>query len=173
MSKKGQFYFIAVIILATIFISFITLSNNISYTSAPKLSEEQGSINTEIASLMDYFSRNQISSYNQTEIFLNFSKYYINETGLDKNTFFLYGNSSAVILSGNLVSGTTLSVNTGSGNSPVENIGIFQKGYLFSGTNNVTLTVDNISYNFTFYPGENLYYLIRYNDGSQSFVLSG
>jgi hypothetical protein len=121
---------------------------------------------------MDYFSREQILPPDQDAILSNFSDDCVNEVGLDKNSFFLYGNLSTVTLSGNKLSGTDLYINTGYGAFAVSNTSVFKSRYPLSG-DNVSLVLGGIYYNFTFHQGENFYYLIQYPDGSQSFVFSG
>jgi len=61
----------------------------------------------------------------------------------------------------------------GYGNQVVNDTGIFQKEYFFSGTNISSFILDGTEYNFTFYEGENLYYLIKYIYNGQTFIING
>ena len=173
MNKKAQFYFLAIILLAAIFIGFVTISNKTVYTGALKLSHTEASINSEISSLLDYFSREQISDSTQKTILTDFSVSYINEIGIDKDVFFIFGKFPTVTLSGNRVTGTNLSVNTGSGDIYVNNVGIFQTDYTLSGTNVTKVSLDGVEYNFTFYSGQNVYYLLKAVSNNQTFISSG
>lgn len=171
MNKKGQFYFIAIIALAVVFVGFITISNKVSIVQVPGLSIEQNNMNTELSYLFDYFSSSSSSSSVQNAILYNLSVDYANEIGLDKNLLFLYGNPSGITLSGNKIATSTAYINLGSGNSTISGSGIINQSYTFPGTSDVaTLTVDGISNNFTFYPGENAYYVLSYPSEGQNFV---
>ena len=171
-NKKAQFYFLAVIVLASIFVGFVTVSNKSAYVGSPKLSQDASSINTEIKYLLDYFSRGNVSDSVINQTLSNFSYSYIDEIGTDNDVFFIFGKSS-LTLTANKLPTTNLAVNTGSGEVNVSENGIFQKEYSFSGTNNASLILDGTAYNFTFYPGENVYYLIRSNENGQFFVITG
>ncbi len=172
-NKKGQFYFIAIIVLAVIFIGFITVFNKASVPQVPELSSQVTSLNTEINYLLDYFASSQISGSSANQVLTNFSNYYINEIGTDKNVFFIFGDSPTVNLVGNKLNSSAITVNYGSGNVTVSDNGTFQKTYTLSGTQTFIMSVDGTQSNFTFYPGENVYYLIESLQENQTFFLRG
>jgi len=173
MEKKAQFYFLATIILAFLFINFLTLSNKANYDSQTKLLYENDELETEISFLMDYFSHGQISDSVANETLVNFSKFYIEKIGTNKDVFFIFGKSSSLTLLGNKLDGTELSIDTGSGYVDVSESGIFQNEYVLSGTNISSLNLDGTEHNFTFYDGQNVYYLIKYLYNNQTFIIRG
>lgn len=171
-NKKGQFYFLAVILLAAVFITLVTVSNKISYTPQSNAFYESHEINFEVSHLLDYAANENLSDSASRLKFENFSKSWVDEFGSDKNVFFIFGNSTNITLLGNKVSGTSLLVNTGSGNQTISNSGFFENNYTLSG-NNAKLYLDNQNYNFTFYSGQDIYYLIKYIYNNQTFVING
>jgi len=170
--KKAQFYFLAVIVFLTVFLLFISVTNKASYTPVSKLSGEGEKIDIEISYLFDYLSREQIDDANAEEILLNFSNYYIENNGADKEMFFLFGKGGSLKLNSYKNEGTSLFVDPGSGEDEITENGKFEKNYVLSGSF-VIMVLDGTKYNFTFYEGENLYYLIKTSYNDQVFVESG
>jgi len=169
-NKKGQFYFLAVIALASVFVGLVTLRNSSSYPHVSNIVNEKDEINTEISYLFDYFSNEQVS--NQNEILGNFSNNYIQKLGKNKDILFMFGNGTSLELFANKLNSTSLLIDNGSGDEEVTDYGAFNKSYTLSNsTFNVTL--DGNLYLFKFYEGQNLYYLMKYDYNNQTFVIKG
>ena len=169
-NKKGQFYFLAIILLAAVFVGVVTLKNSLVYPHFTNVVYEKSELNTEISYLFDYFSHNH--SVNKDITLTNFSNSYIDKIGKDKDSFFMFGNGASLTLVGSRVNGTSISINPGSGDQPISEIGKFNKSYTLSG-NNFNVTLDGINYDYTFYDGENIYYLIKYIYNNQTFIING
>jgi len=168
-NKRGQFYFIAVIVLVSVFLGLVTLRNQSNLPHHLSLNSEKEQLNLEISSFLDYFSHEKVT--NQKEILLNFSNFSIQKVGEDKNSFFVFGDLPDITLFGNKLNETSLFVKYDSTNEEITNEGIFQKDYTLSG-DNLNLTLDGIEYNFVFYEGENIYYLIKYIYNNQTFIIT-
>jgi len=169
-NKKGQFYFLAVIVLASVFIGFVTLRNSSSYPHVSNVIYEKDEINTEISYLFDYFSNEQVS--NQDEILGNFSNSYIQKLGKNKDIFFMFGNGTSLELFANKLNSTSLSIDYGSGDEEVTDYGTFNRSYTLSDST-FNITLDGNLYPFKFYEGQNIYYLIKYDYSNQTFVIKG
>ena len=169
-NKKGQFYFLAIILLAAVFVGVVTLKNSLVYPHVTNVVYEKSELNTEISYLFDYFSHNPF--VNKNTILTNFSNSYIDKIGKGKDSFFMFGNGTSLTLVGSRVKGTSVSINPGSGNQSILDVGKFQKSYTLSGSN-FNVTLDGITYDYTFYDGENIYYLIKYVYNNQTFVING
>ncbi|MCR4327809.1 MAG: hypothetical protein NUV46_04485 [Nanoarchaeota archaeon] len=173
MNKKAQFYFLAAIIFAAVFISVVTISNKATYTGQPVYLTEGEELNTELSYLLDYFSREELLDEEEKTILINVSNSYIERFSPGKESFFLFGKDVSLVLKGYKKNGTTLLINVGDGNSVVTDTGTFQNEYSLSGTDTAVLTLDGTSYPLIFYPGQNFYYLIKYDSNNQNFVQSG
>lgn len=169
-NKKAQFYFLAVIVLAAVFIGIVTIKNQADSPHQTGLAPDKNELNTEISSVMDYLSNNH--SENRDTILTNFSNSYINKIGDNKDIFFIFGGGTNLTLVGNKLNETSLFIDYGSGNQEVTNNGTFQNSYTLSGST-VNLTLDGVVHGFTFYEGENFYYLIKYIYNNQTFVIDG
>ncbi|MDP3966620.1 MAG: hypothetical protein Q8Q04_03750 [archaeon] len=173
MNKKAQFYFIAAIVFASVFIAIITISNKATSPNPPSFSEEGERIEIEISFLLDYFSRESISDENAKNILVNLSNSYVQKFGEDKEIFFLFGkNNSLITLTGYKGEETELFINTGSGDTIVSETGRFQNNYTLAGKYS-SLVLDGSRYNFTFYPGQNVYYLIKSSYNGEIFISNG
>ena len=173
MNKKAQFYFLAAIVFASVFIALITISNKATSPNPPSFSEEGENIDIEISFLLDYFSRQEVSPPDSKNILINFSDSYITKFGWDKEIFFIFGVNTSATLVGYKEEGTELYVDTGGGNTLVSETGRFQKEYALTGANTTIITLDGNAYNFTFYPGQNVYYLIKSSYNEETFVSNG
>ena len=169
-NKKAQFYFIAVIVLVSVFLGLVTLRNSAILPHQAGLIPDKGELDTEISSLFDYLSHEQI--VDQKLVLTNFSNLYIQKIGENKDTFFIFGNNNLLTLVGNKLDETTLSIDYGLGNESISDNGNFQKDYSFS-WDQVNLTLDGIEHEFIFQEGENLYYLIKYVYNNQTFIIEG
>ena len=107
------------------------------------------------------------------ETLVNFSKFYIEKIGTNNDVFFIFGKSSSLTLLGNKLDGTELSIHTGSGYVDVLENGKFQNEYVLLDTNLSSLNLDGTEHNFTFYDGQNVYYLIKYLYNNQTFIIRG
>ena len=172
MKKRGQFYFLAIVLLAAVLISFVTISNVAIKDDTPKVFYQEDEINTEVGFLFDYFSANSVPDETQTTSLTNFSNLYIDKIGDDKNVFFVFGKGSELNVVGNRINGTEFIVETNSENYDVTDVGKFENTYSLSGSE-FNVSVDGIEYPFQYFEGQNFYYLIKYIYNDQTFVIVG
>lgn len=173
MNKKAQFYFLAAIIFAGVFISIITISNKVTHSNTLSYSWGGEEIDVEISYLLDYFSRLRVSDEDSKTVLINFSNSYVERFKPGKEAFFLFGKDGSFILSGYKKNETILILNTGSGDMNISETGVFQNEYSFSGEDDLTLGVDGVVYSIVFYPGQNFYYFLKYSSEGEEFIESG
>ncbi|MBU2612799.1 MAG: hypothetical protein KKB62_03705 [Nanoarchaeota archaeon] len=172
MNKKAQFYFLAVVVIASIYIAFATIVNGINYNPLSRLEYQSEGIKIEISNLLDYLSYGGFSDAESKTIITNFSNSYLNEIGEDKDILFAFGKYPSMTLVGKRLEATEVSVDVGNGKESVNELGEFEKDYVMS-SSNLALYLDNTLYNFTFYPGQNIYYLIKHSYNNQIFIVKG
>ncbi len=169
-NKKAQFYLVSVLILATLFISFVSISNfigkkNLSFSDLTK------EIDIERKNLLDYIVYNNLSQTDSYEKMFNFSKEYISYLGPEKNSFFIFGNTQNLTIIGNKTADTNFSYNVTGSIIEVTNQEI---SISLSGVNEeVYFYLDNFEYSKKIYPGQNIYYLIKYNYNNEVYILNG
>lgn len=89
--KRGQFYFIAAMIIILIIVGFVTIANVSSSTEDNELRDIQSKLNIETEYLFDYFSNNQLTQLEIDDTCKDFTENYIENIGIKKTTIFLFG----------------------------------------------------------------------------------
>ena len=172
MNKKAQFYFLAVVVIASIYVAFATIVNGITYNPISRLEHQGEGIDIEISNLLNYLSHESLSDSQSKTVLTNFSNSYLSELGEDKDIFFMFGKYPSMTVVGKRFEGTDISVDVGNGKQSINDLGEFEKNYTMV-SSNFSVYLDDISYNFTFYAGQNIYYLIKHSYNNQIFIIKG
>jgi hypothetical protein len=172
MERRGQFYLVAVIVLVSIMIGFVTITNKIEKTDNSKFLELYEKIKIERRNVLDYISSNSLTA-NQISITLtNFSDIYIEEIGRNKNSIFIYGDQITSTIKGNRYNSEILfdCDTTGTFVNIPENLDFTKT---CSSVENITISLDSKEYFFEIYPGQNIYYLLEFFIDEERYLIYG
>ena len=172
MKKRGQFYLISAIILATIIVSLIVITNYSKKDDYTELENLKDEIQIESAKVIDSGINNQLAQPTMNQRVQDFTQQYINSQSRDKNLYFVFGEDDNITLNGyqnepHDVFLDSIQVTSASG-SP----GAFL-GTIDPATSDVNLTIDENSYIFTLKNGENFYFLISKQARGGDYVITG
>ena len=169
--KKAQFYLIAAIIISVIILGLVTMSNYARSRESINIQEVGEELKIESEKVLDYGTYNGLTEDEILNLMETFSKYYINSTGNNGNYYFLFGNSSKVKLVGYSESGTTISIDTGTGKIPIEiDSGEILSEEFISPSDNIIISIDGTDYNFELKKGKNFYFVVSQNIGDEKNV---
>jgi hypothetical protein len=168
--KKGQFYLIAAIILATIIIGISVVMNYSKKQDSGNLENLKEELQIESENVLDYGAYNELSDSDMKSLLTDFSKNYTTAKGKDKNLYFIFGkegtDSLKVVASQSLEE--TAKINVGNG---IVDLDITQEGVSFSPLGNqVSLIVNDFTHDFILEEGENFYFLISQEIGGGVYV---
>ncbi len=171
-NKRGQFYLIAVLIVITIFIGLITIVNSSRKTTEVNIFGIEEELKIERRNVIDYVSFQNLSEEDTKVIFTNFSKEFASKIGWGKNIVFIFGKEDSIKLVGNRISGTSIFYNVSESLVNLTDEGSFEIDLVVS-INPIEIEIDGIPYYFTLYGGQNIYYLIKYNYGTEVYIING
>ena len=167
--KKGQFYLIAAIILATIIIGISVVVNYSKKQDSGNLENLKEEIQIESENVLDYGVYNELSDSDMKTLLTDFSKDYINSKCKDKNLYFIFGNSGSLTVVSSQSSEETARINVG---GETVDLIITQEGVSFSPLGNqVSLIINDFTHNFKLEEGENFYFLISQEIGGGTYVI--
>jgi hypothetical protein len=92
-NKKGQFYLIAAIVLITIAVGFVVVSNSASSQQTPNIYFLRDELKIESSKIIDYATSSQLSGTQTQSTLVDFSNQYVNNSQND-NFYFIFGNTS-------------------------------------------------------------------------------
>jgi len=171
--KKGQFYLIAAIILATIIIGINVVANYSKKQNPGNLENLKEELQIESENVLDYGAYNNLNDVEMKALLTDFSNDYITTKGGDKNLYFIFGkeetNGLTIVANQNLEE--TAKINVGSGEESL-NINprvVFTDSFSPLG-NQVILIVNDFSHRFKLEEGENFYFLISQEIGGGVYV---
>ena len=175
LNKKGQFYLIAAIVLATIMVGLTTILNYSRTEPNIQIYDLKEEIQLESRNVFDYGLNNGYSSESQFNALLNnFTQDYINYYK-DKNLYFIFGNKDNITISGRQKTDKLVSIGAGSSQKIITN-----KAGEFTGSidpeetaEKITLDIDNLQYNFSLNEGKNFYFVISQKTDGGEYITSG
>lgn len=160
-NKRGQFYFVAAIIIILIIAGFIALSNFSKKSSNDEIEILKKELDFEIQKTLEYIAYNNLDYTNSQNILKNFSDSYIYKIGKNKNIIFIFGEAGEELIakgykkedSSNFTISTDLSIIN------VTNEGEFEEILINSGSE-VEINYLGNNYSFEFGEWQSFYYLI-------------
>ena len=171
MVKRGQIYLIAVILIATVLIGFLTASNILRKEKNFPLEGIDKEIQFEREKLLDYISSQQKSEAETYELMVNFSREFQNRIGSEKDIVFVFGNSSNLTLLGNRNSDTNMEYAISSSFINITTSGEFLEN-LNPNNSSVAIRINNNTRNYNLHTGQNIYYLIKYNYNEEVYIIN-
>ena len=166
--KRGQFYLIAVLVIASMIIAIITVTNFVKVSGTNRVSELSKQIPLEKNYVLDYIVNKNLNSSEAQKVLDNFSNMYVGEIGTDKDIFFIAGTNKSIDLIGNRASNDSVFYDVGNGFQNLTDKGRFTKTMATNGS--ISIKLPEGTYSFLLYPGQNLYYLIKYNYSNEVYV---
>lgn len=170
-NKKAQFYFLAVIIIASIVIGIVAISNTVSSQINPRLDYEKVEIEQERGWVLDYLAHEQINDAESINVLKEFSTNYVNKLGRDKDIIFMIAKGTSLTVTGYKLSSSDFTINYGS-TSSLTTDGSFEESFTLS-SSSITLSTDGQSYSFDVQEGQNFFYFIRYKYSDELYIIMG
>lgn len=173
--RRGQFYLITAVIMATIIIGIATISNYAKNNSNTRIYDLQEELQIESAKVVDYGTNQGYDDTQMKNLLTNYSESYINYS-LKGNGYFLFGTRSNVKLVAYQEAdrGERVSFDKGDGETslsitPGE---IFSQEFTPTGTT-VKIKINSFDYSFELSAGENFYFALSQKSDSGTFIVTG
>jgi len=171
--KTGQFYLIAAIILATLVIGIVTISNYARKESNVRLHELKEEIQIESAHVLDYGLYNKLSDAAFYSLLLTFTKDYINYQRKNKDLYFVFGDQNNITVTGYQETEKEVSVSSGSSQAIITNEAGEFTGGINPETDIVILSIGENSYEFELNRGENFYFILSQEVNRGEYIITG
>ncbi|MBA7615526.1 hypothetical protein ES703_22807 [subsurface metagenome] len=171
--KTGQFYLISAIILATLVIGIVTISNYSRKESNLKLHDIKEEIQIESAHVLDYGLYNKLSEAGLYTLLLTFTTDYINYQGKDKDLYFVFGDQNNITVTGYQGTKKQVSVSSGSSQATITSEAGEFTGGIAPGTDTVVLSIDDALYEFDLNSGENFYFILSQKVNKGEYIITG
>ena len=155
-NNKGQFYLIAALIIITIIVGFVVVSNYLEKKEAIKLYDLGEELGIESENVLDFGTYNEFNESEMDTLLHEFVDSYAEyiEEGIE--IYFIFGNPEKITVIGyrELEEYPSISVY-----SPTEK--------------KVIVTINSIEYEFKLKPGENFYFVISQEIEGEQHVVTG
>lgn len=168
--KRGQFYLIAILVIISLLIGFLTVENYLTNTRLDKVNQISAEIDIEKSYVLDYIVDKDDATSETTLV--DFSDKYIQRLGLDKDIFFVVGKPNSIKIVGNRVSQETIQYNIGSGFQNLNDEDEFERD-LSPSNDQIIFRFPEGDYSFDLNSGQNIYYLIKYNYNEEVYIIHG
>jgi len=173
--KTGQFYLIAAIILATLIIGIVTISNYSRRESNLKLHELKEEIQIESAYVLDYGLYKGFDEAGFYTLLLDFTKDYIDYQGKNKDLYFVFGNQNNITVTGYQETEKEVTISSGSSQAIITN----EAGEFTGGINSETdmamviLSINDTLYEFELNSGKNFYFILSQKINKGEYIITG
>ena len=170
MKKRGQFYLLTTIIIITIIVSLITVSNYSRERSNIKFFYLGEELEIESEKVLDYGIKN---NKNMKELLENFTRDYSNYSNTE-NSYFIFGDNNEVTVTGyKKLSFGAIFIDAGSGNETlILNKGEYNSKDFLNPAESIKVTVDGVVYDFILKSGENFYFIISREINGEKYVFT-
>jgi hypothetical protein len=152
-NKRGQFYLIAAILIITVIVGFVTIQNYSRKKSSVTLYDLGEELGIEIQNVMDYGTYND---ENLDTLFAEFIETYIDYVGVNKNIYFLFGNSESMNVKA-YEELTEVSMNDN----------------LKTDAGKIIIAIDDVEYQFDLAAENNFYFVISQEIAGEKHVITG
>ncbi len=95
-NKRGQFFIIAAIIIITVIISIVTVSNYSQPKQTTKLYDLGQELGIESQQVLDYGTYNELNDTEMQSLMENFIQNYVSYMGGKRNIYFVFGNAQVI-----------------------------------------------------------------------------
>jgi hypothetical protein len=167
MNKRGQFYLIAAIVLITIAVGFVIVSNSASSQQTPNIYFLRDELKIESSKTIDYGTSSQLSGTQIQSTLTSFSSQYINNSQ-NENFYFIFGNTTNMTFMSYQTYYSNITLN---GVDYTNNVSM-GKTYIksFVPGNNVLIGVNGNPYSFSINNGMNFNFVLTSNEGGQNYT---
>ena len=170
LNKRGQFYIVTAVIIVLVVIGMASIDTQVYVNPLSTTVYELGfELNQEGSKIIDYGIYNE----EDTNLFLSkfiegeFADYFLKKTK-DTEIYFVHGNETEVVI--------TNYNTTSRGEITFANSAIDIKGELISkeivnpDSKKIKVKIEDRDYDFDLNPGQNFYFLIKYNEGEEILI---
>ena len=156
--KKGQFYLLSAIILITLIVGFVTVSNYSSAKPSVKLYDLGEELGIEAQNVIDYGTQ----TYGENEAEMNdflegFIQDYVDYAGDKKNLYFVFGDPDGV---------------EGLKIVAYENLALVDAPPMTT-SGVIVISLDTTDYQFSLEEGQNFYFIISQEIEGEKYVVTG
>jgi hypothetical protein len=170
MNKRGQFYLIAAIVIVTIAVGFIIISNSVSSQQTPNIYYQRDEIKIEGLDIINYSVTNQLGNTQLSNDLTDLSERYINNSQ-NENFYFIFGNATKIVFLAYQALYSNVSLNGVDYTNTVGTGNIYSQSFVPS--SNVILGVNGNQYNYPVNSGESFNFVLYSNLGGQSYTAEG
>jgi len=171
--KTGQFYLIAAIILATLVIGIVTISNYARKESNLQLHALKEEIQIESAHVLDYGLYKKLSDAGFYTLLLTFTEDYIDYQGKNKDLYFIFGNQNNITVTGYQETEKEVNISSGSSQAIITNEDGEFTGGIAPEIDIVILSIGNTLYEFELNRGENFYFILSQKVNRGEYIITG
>jgi len=174
MKKRGQFYLITVVILVALFIAFASTYNFAGKEKTIGIYDLKNELGIEVEKTMEHIAFQKMNDVEAKAIMSEFSDIYINRSGENKNSFFIYGTKLNLSLKGYKANDENISISINSGdyaNLSVSSGETFGPIDYPATTNSFGIKVGEVENLFEIEEGQSLYYLIHYKEVGGEYIV--
>ncbi len=155
--RKGQFYLLAAIIIITLIVGFVVVSNYSSRKSSVKLYDLGEELGIESQNVLDYGTYNSLDEGDMNELWERFIENYVAYAGENKNLYFIFGDPEGLGLQ--VVAYQDLALMN---NPPPINTG-----------DPVVIRIEDVDYEFDLILGQNFYFVVSQEIEGEKYIVTG
>lgn len=166
-NRRGQFYLIAAIVIITIAIGFIIISNSASSQQTPNIYFLRDELKIESSKTIDYATNNQLSLTQTQNTLTDFSSQYINNSQ-NENFYFIFGNTTGMIFLSYQAYYSNVTLNGADYTNNVSSGKIYTKSFVPGSS--VIIGINGNPYSFLINKGMNFDFVLTSNAGGQNYT---
>ena len=175
LNKRGQFYLIAAIVLATVMVGLTTIINYSKTEPNFQIYDLKEEIQLESRNVFDYgLNEGYTSEVQFNALLIDFTQDYV-DYYRDKDLYFVFGDKNNITISGSQKTSKIVSISDGSFSKTITN-----EAEEFTGSidpeetaEKITLNIDDLQYNFPLNEGRNFYFVIFQETDGGEYIISG
>lgn len=179
LGKRGQFYLIAAVIIATVLIGIATVSNYVRQTSdsGAAMNNARDSLQVESARTVDYGTNQGFNDTQMKTLLTNFTENYINYT-LSGSGYFIFGTQSGIRFiayqkdSSGGADTITFDYGNGETSLAITQGQIFSQDFTPTGST-VKIKINGFQYSFTLSKAENFYFVLSQKTSGGTYIVTG
>ncbi len=167
--KKGQFYLLSAIIIVTIIVGFITVSNYSNKKGSVKIYDLKEELQIESQNIIKYGTYNSLDETAINVLLKQFVESYVDYAGAGKNLYFLFGDSESLTMKAYQEVAESISID---GQSMTITGGEGEKTHTPSGSQ-VIVMIEDVEYQFDLEAGENFYFIVSQEIEGEKYIVTG
>ncbi len=167
--KKAQFYLISAVVIATLAIGLVTISNYAKKESNLNLDELKEEIRIESAHVLDYGLYHQLDETAFYSLVIDFIEDYIDYQGEGKDLYFIFGDKDNITVTGYQETAKDVSLDN---TLITSSVGKFNGG-INPVEDEIELSISDMSYEFELNNGENFYFILSQKVNKGEYIITG